>query len=115
MAGDIFRFADNTNMPLANTMSSTLMNKYHGASIARWGDEQTLHYHTFAWTDYNRDGNIYWNQAKTFAECREDFDITLAQILLEEHRFPVSFRSGWHAMDNGWQAYLEHAAPLFAP
>jgi len=111
MAGDIFRFADNTNMPLANTMVFYFMNKYHGASIARWGDEQTLHYHTFAWTDYNRDGIYYWNQAKTFAECREDFDITLAQILLEEHRFPVSFRSGWHAMDNGWQAYLDTLLP----
>ena len=52
MAGDIFRFADNTNMPLANTMVFYFMNKYHGASIARWGDEQTLHYHTFAWTEY---------------------------------------------------------------
>ncbi len=106
MAGNIFRYAVNTNVPVPNTMTLYLMKKYHGDMIQRWGDELTLHYHTFAWTDYNQDGKWYWNQAKRFTECRDDFDYTLAQFLLEENTFPVSFRSGWHAMDNDWQHYL---------
>ncbi|VAX24866.1 hypothetical protein MNBD_IGNAVI01-2252, partial [hydrothermal vent metagenome] len=53
------------------------------------------------------DGVYYWNQAKTFLESLDDFNFTLAQFLLEEEVFPVSFRSGWHYMDNDWQHYLD--------
>ncbi|MFH0991366.1 MAG: T9SS type A sorting domain-containing protein [bacterium] len=112
MAGNIFRYADNTNVPIPNIMTLYLMKKYHGAAIQRWGDELTLHYHTFTWTDYNNDGKYYWNQAKNFTECRNDFDYTVAQFLLEENVFPVSFRSGWHAMDNDWQRYLNRILPF---
>jgi hypothetical protein len=111
MAGNIFRHATNTNVPHPNTMTLHLMKQYQGAAVQRWGDELTLHYHTFVWTDYDADGKWYWNQAKSFAESSDDFDVTLAEMLLEEEVFPVSFRSGWHAMDNGWQRRLNTLLP----
>ncbi len=111
MAGNIFRFATNRNIPVPNIMTLYLMKKYHGENAKALGDEITMHYHTFAWTDYNKDGMYYWNQAKTFAECKDDFKVTLAQFLLEENTFPVSFRSGWHYMDNQWQNYLDNIVP----
>jgi len=107
MAGNIFRYADNSNMPIPNIMTLYLMKKYHGENVTACGDELSLHYHTFFWSDYNGDGLYYWNQSKTFLECLDDFNFTLAQFLLEEQVFPVSFRSGWHYMDNDWQAYLD--------
>ena len=111
MAGQIFRHAVNVNVPIANTMGIYLMKMHHGNAIKKFGDELSLHYHTFFWSDYDQDGKFYWNQAKTFNECRDDFDFTLAQYLLEENTFPVSFRSGWHFMDNGWQNYLDEILP----
>ena len=111
MAGNIFRHATNTNVPHPNTMTMYLMKKYHGSSIQTWGDELTLHYHTFVWTDYDGDGKYYWNQARSFNESSDDFDATLAAELLEEENFPVSFRSGWHAMDNSWQKRLNELLP----
>ena len=111
MGGNIFREADNLNVPLASAMTLYLMKKYHGDAIRQFGDELTLHYHTFIWSDYVGNGKFYWNQSRTFNECREDFDATLAQYLLEEGVFPVSFRSGWHFMDNDWQSYLNQLLP----
>lgn len=111
MAGQIFRYAINVNVPIANTMGMYLMKLHHGAAIKQFSDELSLHYHTFFWSDYNGDGAYYWNQAKSFNECRDDFDFTLAQYLLEENTFPVSFRSGWHYMDNGWQNHLDSLLP----
>ncbi len=111
MAGNIFRHATNTDVPHPNTMTLFLMKKYDGAAIRRWGDELTLHYHTFVWTDYDGDGKWYWNQAKEFTESADDFDETLAEMLLDEEVFPVSFRSGWHAMDNPWQQRLDSLLP----
>ncbi len=111
MAGNIFRYATNTNFPIPNIMTLYLMQKYYGAYISEVGDELTLHYHTFVWTDYDQDGVWYWNQAKDFNESRADFDFTLCQFLLEENVFPVSFRSGWHAMDDHWQHYLNELLP----
>jgi hypothetical protein len=111
MAGNIFRYATNTNMPVPNTMTMYLMKKYHGDNVQINGDELSLHYHTFAWTDYNGDGLYYWNQSQAFMECFDDWNFTLAQFLLEEQVFPVSFRSGWHYMDNGWQAVLDAVLP----
>jgi hypothetical protein len=111
MGGNIFRDADNLNVPLASTMTLYLMKKYHGDAIAQFGDELSLHYHTFLWSDYVGDGKFYWNQSRTFNECRQDFEVTLCQYLLEEEVFPVSFRSGWHFMDNDWQSYLNQVLP----
>ncbi|MGE5456916.1 MAG: hypothetical protein ACM3RX_01030 [Methanococcaceae archaeon] len=111
MAGNIFRYAVNTNVPLANTMTLDLMKKYYGTQVKQFGDELSLHYHTFAYTDYDKDGIFYWNQAHGFEECRDDFDVTMAQLLLEENTYPVSFRAGWHYMDNPWQNYLNTPLP----
>jgi hypothetical protein len=111
MAGNIFRYATNHNVPLPNMMTMYLMKKYHGSPISIYGDELSLHYHTFVWTDYDGDGRTWWNQAKSFVESRDDFNVTLAQLLLEEEVFPVSFRSGWHYMDNEWQHCLDSLLP----
>ncbi len=111
MAGNVFRYATNNNIPVNNTMTLHLMKKYYGDKIEQWGDELSLHYHTFAWSDYDSDGKYWWNQAQTFLETKDDFDFTLAQFLLEENVFPVSFRSGWHYMDNDWQNYLNTILP----
>ena len=107
MAGNIFRYAVNNNVPIPNIMTLYLMKKYHGKQVLQNGDELSLHYHTFIWSDYNGDGRYYWNQAPNFMDCFDDFNFTLAQFLLEEQTFPVSFRSGWHYMDNDWQHYLD--------
>ncbi len=107
MAGNIFRYATNKNVPIPNIMTMYLMKKYHGENVLINGDELSLHYHTFIWSDFNGDGRYYWNQAEKFLDCLEDFNYTLAQFLLEENIFPVSFRSGWHYMDNDWQHYLD--------
>ena len=109
MAGNVYRYADNTNIPVPNVMTLHLMKEYHGDAIRRWGDELTFHYHPNAWSDENGDGVYYWNQVhdNNFNKVRDDFDFTLAQFLLEEETFPVSFRSGCHYMDNVWQQYLD--------
>lgn len=111
MAGNIFRYATNNDIPVNNIMTLHLMKKYFGDKIEQWGDELSLHYHTFAWTDYDGDGIYWWNQAQNFLETKDDFDYTLAQFLLDENVFPVSFRSGWHYMDNNWQNYLNEILP----
>lgn len=112
MAGNIYRESLNLNVPNPNVMSLHLMKKYYGDLARQLGDELSLHYHTFVWSDYVGMGDFYWNQARDFNECREDFDVTLAHFLLEEEVFPVSFRSGWHYMDNEWQARLEEVLPF---
>jgi Bacterial Ig domain/HYR domain len=111
MGGNIYRDAANLNVPVNNTMTLHLMKQTQGAAIRQFGDELSLHYHTFIWSDYRGNGNPLWNQARTFEECRADFDYTLIQYLLEEEVFPVSFRSGWHYMDNDWQQYLDGLLP----
>jgi hypothetical protein len=111
MGGNIYRDARNLNIPVANTMTLHLMKKYHGEAIQRLGDELSLHYHTYRWSDYNGTGVYYWNQTRTFNESRADFEFTLAQYLLEDGVFPVSFRSGWHFMDQDWQQYLNGLIP----
>jgi hypothetical protein len=111
MGGSIYRDATNLNIPLANTMTLHLMKLYHGEAIRRFGDELSLHYHTYNWSDYNGTGVYYWNQTRTFAELKDDFDLILEQYLLEEGVFPVSFRSGWHFMDQDWQHYLDGLIP----
>jgi hypothetical protein len=111
-AGSLYGTAENTNVPLGSTMSPYRMRKYQGDAISRHGDEFTFHYHTWVWSDYDGDGRWYWNQALSFDETREDFDLTMARMLLEEDTFPVSFRSGWHFMDDAWQARLDGLVPF---
>lgn len=110
--GNMFRNATNTNFPLNNTMCLYLMKKYHGEAIKRYGDELTLHYHTWEWSDYDGDGVYYWNQTPSFINCRQDFWETVGHYLLYEDVFPVSFRSGWHYMDNEWQKDLDDFIPF---
>ncbi|MCL5029555.1 MAG: T9SS type A sorting domain-containing protein [Bacteroidetes bacterium] len=112
MGGNTFRYATNTNVPLNNTMVLYSMKKYHDDMIKRWGDEVTLHYHDWIWSDFNGDGTYYWNQSTKFSEFKEDFDLTMAQNLIEENVFPVSFRSGWHYMNNDWQNYIANIIPF---
>lgn len=112
LVGGLNRPADNTDAPIANLMPLYLLRKRHGESMRALGDEQATHYHTFFWSDYNRDGKFWWNEAKTFLECSDDFDVALAQSFLEEDLFPVSFRSGWHFMDNDWQRRLNELLPF---
>lgn len=111
MAGQIFRYADNTDVPVPNTMTLHLMKQYHGTAIEQFGDELTLHYHTFAWTNYSG-GTPSWVQAASFLECQNDFDFTVAQFLLEEGVYPVSFRSGWEWMSNDYQNHLNLWLPF---
>jgi hypothetical protein len=106
LVGSVYGQSDNTDVPIVNLMPLYLMQKYHGAALGQFGDELTLHYHTFYWSDYSDSGVSYWNEAQSFHDCRADFDQALAQSLLEAEVFPVSFRSGWHYMDNEWQNYL---------
>ncbi len=88
-----------------------LMEDHHGDAIRRWGDEMAYHYHTWIWSDPNGDGKYYWNQAPDFSYCLEDFDITVAQMLVDRAFYPASFRSGWHYMDNLWQRCLDDLFP----
>lgn len=112
LVGSVYLQAPNTDVPIPNLMPLYLMKKYHGDAIKQFGDELTLHYHTFFWSDYDGDGKFWWNEARTFHESRPDFDFALAQSLVEEEVFPVSFRSGWHYMDNEWQSYLNLLLPF---
>ncbi len=112
MVGNIFRYADNTDVPVPNLMTLHLMKTWHGAALRQFGDELGLHYHTFLWSDFSGNGRYYWNEAPRFADCRDDFDFSLAQFFLEEEVFPVSFRSGWHYMDDQWQQYLDNFLPF---
>lgn len=112
MGGNTFRYATNTNVPLNNTMVLYAMKKYHNDMIKNWGDEISLHYHDWVWSDFNGDGIFYWNQSTKFSEFKEDFDLTMAQFLIEENVFPVSFRSGWHYMNNDWQNYIDKIIPF---
>ncbi len=105
LVGSVYGHSDNHDVPVPNLMPLHLMRQYHGDSIRALGDELTLHYHTFLWSDYNGDGTSFWNEARTFHECRSDFDLAIAQSLIEEEVFTVTFRSGWHFMDNEWQNY----------
>lgn len=111
LVGSAYGQADNTDVPIPSLMPLYLMRKYHGESLRLLGDELTLHYHTFYWSDYDGDGVSYWNEARSFHECRADFDLALAMSLLEEEVYPASFRSGWHYMDNEWQNYLNQIVP----
>ncbi|MDQ7818126.1 MAG: T9SS type A sorting domain-containing protein [Melioribacteraceae bacterium] len=111
MCGNIFRYATNKNVPYPNLIVPYQSKKYYGERFDQFGDELSLHYHTFVWSDYDGDGKYFWNQAKEFHESKDDFYYTLAQLLIEENIFPVSFRSGWNHMCNEWQAELDKLLP----
>lgn len=112
LVGSVYGQSKNLDTPVPNLMPLHLMQHYHGDAIRRLGDELTLHYHTFLWSDYLGSGVSYWNQARTFGECRGDFDKALVQSLIEEGTYTVTFRSGWHYMDNEWQTYIDRLWPF---
>ncbi len=47
MGGNTYRYGTNTNVPINNILPLYLMKKYHNDKIKQWGDEVSLHYHTF--------------------------------------------------------------------
>lgn len=110
--GSLYRYATNTNLPHNSLMSLYLMNTFHRENMERYGDEFTYHYHTWVWSDATGDGIYYWNQAYDYVDSRDDFFRNVAEALIEEDMFPVSFRSGWHFMDNDWQADLDDWIPF---
>ncbi|MCL6518849.1 MAG: hypothetical protein K6T99_03390 [Armatimonadetes bacterium] len=88
-----------------------LMVDNHGDSIERWGDELAYHYHTWIWSDPDGDSVYHWNQAPDFTYCVDDFETTVAHMILDRMFYPSSFRSGWHGMDNFFQSYLDDWFP----
>lgn len=111
LVGSVYGSSENTDAPVPNLLPLHLMRAFHGDAVRRLGDEITLHYHTFLWSDYAGAGTYFWNQAKTFRECRGDFDQAITQSLVEEDTYTVTFRSGWHYMDNEWQGYINQLWP----
>lgn len=110
--GSLYRYAENTNIPYPSLMTNYLMNTYYGEAMEQFGDENTYHYHTWVWSDPDGDGRYHWNQTPQYRDAREDFLLTMAELLVEEDVFPVSFRSGWHFMDNDWQSDLNDWLPF---
>ena len=109
--GSLYRYATNTNVPYTSLMAIQWMRDLHQENLDRYGDEFTYHYHTWVWSDANGDGDYNWNQTPQYRDSRADFFKNLAEGLVEHDMFPVSFRSGWHFMDNDWQADLDDWMP----
>ena len=107
LVGSMYSCGTNTGSLLA----LDLMMDYHGDAIEQWGDELAYHYHTWIWSDPDQDGICHWNQAPEFAPCVDDFEQTVAHMILDRMFYPTSFRSGWHYMDNFFQAYLDDWFP----
>ncbi|HEQ60497.1 MAG TPA: hypothetical protein ENN74_02700, partial [Firmicutes bacterium] len=82
-----------------------LIREYWGPQLEQWGDELAYHYHHFDWN------GSQWVMADTFLEYLWDFEGTLAQMVIDEALYPVSFRSGWNYMDNSYQHELEKWMP----
>ncbi len=112
MAGNVFHLSNNCNIPIRNSITLYLMKKYHQEAIDRYDDQLTLHYHNYYWSDYDGDGIYYYNQGLDFTTNQADYEECLCKFLIEDDVFPISFRSGWHYMDNVWQAYQERFIPF---
>jgi hypothetical protein len=87
MAGNIFRYATNNNIPINNIMTLHLMKKYFGDKIEQWGDELSLHYHTFAWTDYDGDGITGGISRKRFLKQKMILILLLLNFCLKKMSF----------------------------
>ncbi|RKY50575.1 MAG: hypothetical protein DRP86_03345, partial [Candidatus Neomarinimicrobiota bacterium] len=112
MAGNVFHLSRNCNIPIRNNITLYLMKKYHQEAIDHYDDQLTLHYHNYHWSDVDGDGIYYYNQGLDFNLNLDDYEHTLNTFLIEDDVFPISFRSGWHYMDNAWQAYQERFIPF---
>ncbi|MBU1873815.1 T9SS type A sorting domain-containing protein [bacterium] len=112
MAGNVFHLSRNCNIPIRNNITLYLMKKYHMDAINAYDDQLTLHYHNYYWSDTNGDNIFYYNQGLDFLLNEDDYEECLMKYLIEDDVFPVSFRSGWHYMDNAWQSYQEKFIPF---
>jgi hypothetical protein len=112
MAGNVFHLSNNCNIPIRNSITLELMKRYHQEAIDRYDDQLTLHYHNYYWSDFNGDGIYYYNQGLDFRLNQDDYEECLCKFLIDDDVFPVSFRAGWHYMDNYWQAYQERFIPF---
>ena len=112
MGGNVFDLSNNCNVPVRANNAVYLFQKYHLESAGLLDDRLSIHYHNYLWFDSDGDGTPYWNQGMDFNLSEEDYEQTLCKYLIENDVFPVSFRSGWHYMDNAWQAYEERFVPF---
>lgn len=112
MGGNVFDLSTNCNVPIRSNNALYLMQKYHSENIKLNDDVISIHYHNYLWFDSDGDGISYWNQGMDFNLSEYDYEQTLCKYLVENDVFPVSFRSGWHYMDNAWQAYEERYVPF---
>ncbi len=112
MAGNVFHRSKNCNIPVRNNVTLYLMKKYHRDAIERYDDRLSLHYHNYHWSDTDGDGIYYYNQGLDFNLNKDDYEECLCKFLIEDDVFPISFRTGWHYMDNAWQAYQERFIPF---
>lgn len=112
MAGNVFHLSNNCDVPVRNNISLYQMKKYHKNAIELYHDVLSLHYHNYYWSDTDNDGISYWNQGLDFRLNQDDFEECCMKFLIEDHVFPVSFRSGWHYMDNYYQAYMDRFIPF---
>jgi hypothetical protein len=112
MAGNVFHLSNNCNIPIRNSITLYLMKKYHLDVLNGYDDQLTLHYHNYYWSDPNGDGDYNYNQGLDFRTNQADYEECLSKFLIEDDVFPISFRSGWHYMDNYWQAYQERFIPF---
>lgn len=112
MAGNVFHLSKNCDVPIRNNMSLYQMKKYHKQAIDLCDDVLSLHYHNYYWSDTDNDGVSFWNQGLDFRLNQDDFEECCMKFLIEDQVFPVSFRSGWHYMDNYYQAYMDRFIPF---
>ena len=112
MGGNVFDLSDNCNVPVRSNNAVYLFQKYHLEKAELQDDQVSIHYHNYLWFDSDGDGNPYWNQGMDFNLSEDDYEQTLCKYLVENDVFPVSFRAGWHYMDNAWQAYEERFVPF---
>ncbi len=105
--------APNTNPQTIHPWISNLeaMTKFRGDSIRQVGDEIAFHYHDWIWSDPDSNGVFYWNQSRRFSEYKDDFIETIGHIIIEGGRMPTAFRSGWHYMNNEWEAFIDSVLP----
>lgn len=105
--------ATNTNPVVQNRWISNLemIQLYHRENIRAVGDELSFHYHNWIWSDPDGNGVFHWNQSTNLDEYRHDFLETLGHIAIEGGLLPTSFRSGWHYMENRWEALIDSIIP----
>ena len=111
LVGSLMAYNSNPEVQYPWISNLEMMKKYHGADLEAVGDELSFHYHNWVWSDPDGDGVYHWNQSVDFREYRDNFLETLGHLMVEGGLLPTSFRSGWHYMDNQWEALLDTLIP----